>query len=182
MRRHQRRSYNRHPPRQFAPRPRRLCGQHPHGDAYRDLCERGGHAPRRCSVSAWPQPDAGIGPPQPRTAPPSAETDEAIDWAAVTASAEESANRRPARRKNSSPAAIVVAILLGLAIVGGTAWYVVKKMPAGPQVVVIQLPAAARPAKQSRPRDLHTGDQVSSDAASPSAGAAQRRRRQCRPA
>jgi hypothetical protein len=104
------------------------------------------------------------------------DTEEVIDWAAVTASAEEAAQRGPGRRKTSSSGSLVVAILLGIAIVGATAWFVRKKMHEPPQVVVIQLPAPARPRTQPstvpvvKPLDGR-GDQTNSDGASTASGA-----------
>jgi hypothetical protein len=82
-------------------------------------------------------------PPQPRAprAATATDADGAVDWGSVIASADQAALHRPHRRKNPSPASMGVAIVLGLGIVGATAWFVNKKMHQPPPVVVIRLPA-----------------------------------------
>jgi hypothetical protein len=71
---------------------------------------------------------------------------EAADWTEQLAAASAAAPSRPRKKKQSSPVPIVIAIVLGVAIIGGTGWLVNKRLN-HPTTVVIGDPGPAKPAK-----------------------------------
>ena len=122
-------------------------------------------APQMPSVPEVSLDEPAVAPPQPRTIGETASMaaeevadggEEAGEWDLAAAVDERTPRRRPLRRKPPSSAPRVVGVLLALAILGVTAWFVVQKMqaPPPPQVVVTAEPPAPPP-PQEPSRPLH---------------------------
>ncbi len=80
--------------------------------------------------------------------------EETVDWLAAGAASTGSTpayRARKLRRKQSSPVGLVIVILVGVGIIGGTSWVVLHRPPAT-QVVIVEHPTVVIPASQPATR------------------------------